>query len=68
MLDSLLFAVVILAGVIAIAVLCYVWMKNSRASQTRMESYDRQIVTLLEKQNEILLTMSERLNQSGQGR
>ncbi len=68
MLDSLLFAVVMLAGVIAIAVLCYVWMKNSRASQTRMESYDRQIVTLLEKQNEILLTMSERLNQSGQGR
>ena len=68
MLGPLLFGVITLAGVIGIAVLCYVWMQNSRASQTRMENYDRQIVSLLEKQNELLLTISDRLDQKSQGR
>ncbi len=39
----------LLLGAIAvgIGVLCYVWMKNSRATQRRMEENQREMVELL---------------------
>ncbi|HVT04341.1 MAG TPA: hypothetical protein VHL58_13315 [Thermoanaerobaculia bacterium] len=43
---------------LAIAVLCYVWMTNSRASQTRMEQQYQKMVSLLEEQNAILRSQS----------
>lgn len=43
---------------LAIAVLCYVWMTNSRASQTRMEQGYQKMVALLEEQNAILRSQS----------
>lgn len=39
---------------LVIAVLCYVWMTASRASQTRMEQQNRRVVELLEEQNRLL--------------
>jgi hypothetical protein len=38
----------------AIAVLCYVWMKKSRASQGRMEQHQQEMISLLREQNELL--------------
>lgn len=38
----------------AIAALCWVWMKRSRASQTRFEEQNDRIIRLLERQNELL--------------
>jgi hypothetical protein len=34
---------------LGIAILCYVWMKNSRASQRRMEEHQRETVDLLRR-------------------
>jgi hypothetical protein len=52
--PELLFLLVLLGATIGIAVLCYVWMKNSRASQRRMEEKYEQMVQLLEEQNVLL--------------
>ena len=52
-----LVVVVLLASTIGIALLCYVWMKNSRASQRRMEERHDQMVRLLEEQNLLLRRM-----------
>ena len=38
----------------AIAVLCYVWMKKSRASQGRMEQHQQEMIALLREQNALL--------------
>ena len=45
---------ILIASAIGIGVLCYVWMKNSRASQTRMEQLHRETIELLREQNELL--------------
>jgi hypothetical protein len=39
---------------IGIAILCWVWMKRSRASQSRVEAQNERIIQLLERQTEIL--------------
>jgi hypothetical protein len=39
---------------IGIAVLCWVWMKRSRASQSRVEAQNERIIQLLERQTELL--------------
>jgi hypothetical protein len=41
---------------LGIAVLCYVWMKNSRASQRRMEEHQRETVELLRRIHDELRT------------
>ncbi len=38
----------------AIGVLCYVWMKSSRASQRRMEEHQAEMIRLLQEQNDLL--------------
>lgn len=43
----------------AIAILCYVWMKNSRASQQRMEQHQQETIALLREQNALLRKLSE---------
>ena len=50
---------VLLVSTIGIALLCYVWMKNSRASQRRMEERYEEMVRLLEEQNALLRRMAD---------
>ena len=57
---TVVIAVVVLGPVIAIGVLCYVWMKNSRASQIRAESQTQEMLTLLREQNELLKRLAQR--------
>jgi hypothetical protein len=47
-------ALALLAITIGIAVLCWVWMKRSRASQSRVEAQNERIIQLLERQTELL--------------
>lgn len=49
-----LFALLLPLIAFAIAALCWVWMKRSRASQTRFEEQNDRIIRLLERQNELL--------------
>jgi len=53
--------VLLFGGTAAIGVLCWVWMKNSRASQSRMEEANREVVLLLREQNRILEDLSRRI-------
>ncbi len=39
---------------LGIGALCWVWMRRSRASQTRVEEKNDRIIRLLEEQNELL--------------
>lgn len=50
----------LLGPVIGIAVLCYVWMKNSRASQMRAETHSQEMLSLLREQNELLKRLTQR--------
>ena len=55
--ELALTAVITLLGIgapVAIAILCWIWMKNSRASQRRMEENDARMIVLLEEQNALL--------------
>ena len=45
---------------LGIAVLCWVWMQSSRASQARTEELNRRVVSLLEEQNALLREMVQR--------
>jgi hypothetical protein len=45
---------------VAIAILCWIWMKNSRASQRRMEDNDARMIALLEEQNALLRQLTNR--------
>ena len=55
----MLISLVIAAAPIAIGVLCWVWMKGSRASQARMEERNQEIVDLLKEQNSLLRGLGE---------
>jgi hypothetical protein len=57
--PELLFFVILLGATIGIAVLCWVWMKNSRASQRRMEESYEQMIRLLEEQNVLLQRLAD---------
>ena len=52
--------VLLIVGVLAIAGLCYVWMKSTRASQARVDEYNREIIRLLREQSELLRRIAER--------
>jgi flagellar basal body-associated protein FliL len=56
----ILFVIVIIGSVVGIGVLCWVWMKNSRASQRHVESQNSEIVELLREQNALLRNLSEK--------
>jgi hypothetical protein len=58
--ELLVVALPIVGAVVGIGVLCYVWMKNSRASQTRMEAQNQEIALLLREQNSLLRKIAER--------
>ena len=51
---------VLVAATLLIGVLCWVWMKNSRASQTRMEQMHQKTIALLEEQNALLRRIAEK--------
>lgn len=55
-----LIAFVLVAATIGIAILCYLWMQSTRASQRRVEAQNQRIVELLEEQNALLRKGSER--------
>ena len=55
----MLISLVIAATPIGIGVLCWVWMKGSRASQARMEERNQEIVDLLKEQNSLLRALGE---------
>ena len=50
----------LVGGTVLIGALCYVWMKNSRASQMRMELHQERNLALLEEQNALLRRIAER--------
>jgi len=50
----------LVGGTIGIGVLCWVWMRGSRASQARMEARNDQIVSLLRAQNDLLAAILDR--------
>lgn len=52
--------VLIIVGVLGIAGLCYVWMKSTRASQARVDAYNREIIQLLREQSELLRRIAGR--------
>ena len=58
--PEMIVIVMIFAPVVAIGVLCYIWMKNSRASQARTEQYNQQMLDLLREQNDLLKRLSEK--------
>ena len=49
-----LIALILVGATVGIAVLCYLWMQSTRASQRRVEAQNQRIVELLEEQNELL--------------
>ena len=51
---------VLVVATLLIGVLCWIWMRNSRASQTRMEEMNRRTVALLEEQNALLRRIAEK--------
>jgi len=51
---------VLVVATLLIGVLCWVWMKNSRASQTRMEAMNQKTIALLEEQTELLRRIAEK--------
>ena len=50
----------LIVGVLVIAGLCYVWMKSTRASQARVDEYNREIIRLLREQSELLRQIAGR--------
>ena len=44
----------LIAATLFIAVLCYSWMKSTRASQARVEGYHQRTIDLLEEQTRLL--------------
>jgi len=61
---SVIFVILVLlalvGGTALIGALCYVWMKNSRASQMRMEAHQERNLALLEEQNALLRRIAEK--------
>lgn len=55
-----LLELLLIGGVLLIAGLCYVWMKSTRASQARVDEYNREIIRLMREQTELLRRISER--------
>ncbi len=55
-----LLELMLIGGVLLIAGLCYVWMKSTRASQARVDEYNREIIRLMREQTELLRRISER--------
>lgn len=51
---------VLVVATLLIGVLCWVWMKNSRASQTRMEAMHQKTIALLEEQTALLRRIAEK--------
>lgn len=51
---------ILVVATILIGFLCWIWMRNSRASQTRMEEMNRRTVALLEEQNALLRRIAEK--------
>ncbi len=58
--EILIIGFVLIGGVLLIAGLCYVWMKSTRASQSRVDEYNQEIIRLLREQSELLRRISER--------
>jgi|GEM_PF-2804091 len=55
-----LLSILVVAVTAIIAILCYVWMMSTRASQSRMEQHYQRMVALLEEQNAILRKLAEK--------
>lgn len=51
---------VLVVATLLIGVLCWIWMRNSRASQTRMELMHQKTIALLEEQNALLRRIAEK--------
>lgn len=51
---------VLVVATLLIGFLCWIWMKNSRASQTRMEAMNQKTIALLEEQNALLRRIAEK--------
>ena len=52
--------ILIIAVTVVIAVLCYVWMMSTRASQARMDQHYQKMLSLLEEQNAILRRLADK--------
>jgi hypothetical protein len=51
---------ILVVATLLIGFLCWIWMRNSRASQTRMEAMHQKTVILLEEQNALLRRIAEK--------
>ncbi|MBI2212214.1 MAG: hypothetical protein HYU52_01085 [Acidobacteria bacterium] len=51
---------ILVAATILIGLLCWIWMKSSRASQVRMEAMNEKVIVLLEEQNALLRRIAEK--------
>jgi hypothetical protein len=49
-----LFGVILVVAVVLIAVLCWIWMSNTRAYQSRSDEGQRRLLALMAEQNELL--------------
>ncbi len=52
--------IILVVATVLIGFLCWIWMKNSRASQTRMEAMHQRSIALLEEQNALLRRIAEK--------
>lgn len=51
---------ILVAATILIGLLCWIWMKSSRASQARIEEMNQKVIVLLEEQNALLRRIVEK--------
>lgn len=57
--NLLILGAVLVFSTIGIGLLCWVWMKRSRAAQERLVAQNERIISLLEEQNAMLGKKSE---------